>query len=103
MHSYGSDYENGHSYYGEIPGFLEAKKEAQKLLAGLNAEVNSGEQRWCIVKTYFCDKGTGSAKFNLFIFFLQNCGGEPCNTKGLSQERGGRFQCKKSSNNIMVC
>lgn len=69
MHCYGSDYENGHSYYREIPGFLEAKKEAQKLSAELNAEVNSDEQRWCIVKTHFCDKGTGSAKYNLFIFF----------------------------------
>lgn len=45
MHCYGSDYENRHSYYREIPGFLEAKKEAQKLSAELNAEVNSGEQR----------------------------------------------------------
>lgn len=29
----------------KIPGFVEAKKEAQKLSAKLNAEVNFGEQR----------------------------------------------------------
>lgn len=56
MYCLGSDYENGHSYYRKIPGFVKGKKEAQKLLARLNAEVNFGEQRWCIVKTHFCDK-----------------------------------------------